>query len=278
MEVAPNVHRVVVGEGAFVGVYAPNVYLVTGQGRAAFIDTAYGKDEEIQAHLELWESLGRPQVEAIVLTHRHGDHIGGAARLREATGGDIVSSPVEKGPIEAAQPSVQVGRAADDGETIDLGGATLELVHTPGHTVGSMCVYFREEAVLFTGDTILGTGTTVVNPGDGDMTSYMASLRKLTGYEAKSICPGHGPVVTNAAAKIQELIDHRLDRERQILGLLEQGQRSVEELFKAIYPELQPRLHDMARNQVRSHVIKLEKEGRAVDLGNDAFGFGSTTG
>ena len=278
MEVAPKVHRVVVGQGAFVGVYAPNVYLVAGDSRAAFIDTAYGKDEEVQAQLELWESLGKPQVEAIVLTHRHGDHIGGAARLQEATGGPIVSSPAEKGPIESSPTPVEVGRVAADGDTVDLGDATLELIHTPGHTMGSMCVYFKEEAVLFTGDTILGTGTTVVNPGDGDMGSYMDSLSRLMGYGARLICPGHGPVVNQPAAKIQELVDHRLERERQILGLLEQGQRTVEGLFKAIYPELQPRLHDTARSQVRSHLLKLEKERQVVALEGDAFQIGPARG
>ena len=277
MEIAPNVHRVTVGEGAFAGVFAPNVYLVTGDERAAFIDTAHGKDEEVEAQLGLWESRGRPAIAAIVLTHRHPDHIGGAGRLQEATEGEIVATAVEKASIEEALPGYRVGRAVGDGDRLDLGGATLEFIDTPGHTVGSLCVYYREEGVLFTGDSILGSGTTVISPEHGDMASYIESLGRLLEYDAGLICPGHGAVINRPQAKIRELIAHRLDRERQIHDLLRAGHTTIEELFKAIYPELDRRLHDTARSQVRAHLIKLEREGKARPVGDDAFEL-TTTG
>ena len=271
MRVAPNVHRVTVGQGAFTGVYAPNVYLVTGADRAAFIDTAYGEKEELAAHLELWETQGRPPIAAIVLTHRHRDHVGGAGPLHKATGGQVVSTSVETGPIERALPDLKVGRAVGDRETIDLGDANLEFIHTPGHTLGSLCVYYREEGVLFTGDTILGTGSTVVSPDHGDMASYIESLRNLLSFDAQLICPGHGPVITHVDAKIRELIEHRLEREHQILGLVGEGWRTVEDLFKEIYTELDPRLHNTARSQVRSHLIKLERDGRVARSEDDRY-------
>ena len=263
MKNSSNVHRVTVGEGAFVGVYAPNVYLVTGDNAAAFIDTAYGKDEEVKAHLDLWEAQGSPRVDAIILTHRHTDHIGGAGRLNVATGGPVLSTAVEKQPIEEAMNEVEVGVAVADGETLDLGGTTLEFIHTPGHTLGSLCIYHREEGILFTGDTILGSGTTVVPPDQGDMTAYIASLRKLLKYEASMIYPGHGPVINHPQAKINGLIKHRMDREDQILGLLQEGHRTVDALLSAIYSELDSRLHDTARSQIRSHLAKLEHDGKA---------------
>ena len=269
-KVTAHVHRTTVGEGAFAGVYAPNVYLVVGEGKAAFIDTAYGRDEEVDAQLQAWESLGKPSVEGIVLTHRHGDHIGGAVRLSEATGGPIVSSADEQSAIDADLKGGKVGRAVRSGETLDLGHATLEFIETPGHTLGSLCVYLREDDVLFSGDMILGTGTTVVSPEHGDMRLYIESLRKLLDYDAAIIAPGHGPEIHGANTKIRSLIDHRLDREAQILRLIGEGKQTIEALFEAIYPELHPGLHDTARSQIRAHLVKLEQDGR-VQSANERF-------
>ena len=271
MEVERSVVRVTVGRGAFVGVYAPNVYLVFGDESCAFIDTAYGKDEELRAQLTPWRDRGRPRVAAIVLTHRHADHIGGAGRLGEATGGEVYCGPFERRPIEDALPHLKVSRAIEDVEVLDLGNSTLQFLHTPGHTVGSLCVYHTESGSLFTGDTILGSGTTVVSPDHGDMRLYIESLNRLLTLDARTIYPGHGPIISEPQSKIRQLIEHRLSRERQVLGLVGEGTGTVEGLFRAIYPELDPRLHDTARSQIRSHLIKLEGDGGLRRVGGDEF-------
>ena len=270
-EIAHNVHCVTVGESALAGLYPPNVYLVTGDSRAVFIDTAYGKDEEVKAHLDCWRARGKPEIAGIVLTHRHIDHIGGASRLLKVTGGEIICSAVEKEPIEKELNGFKVGRPVGDGETLDLGGVTVEFIHTPGHTFGSLCVYYREHGLLFTGDTILGSTATVISPDHGDMTQYLDSLQKLLGYESQMICPGHGPVIKKPRAKIEWLIERRLYRERQILDLLLKGERTIDELFKDIYSELDRRLHDTARSQICSHLIKLEREGKVKQTQDGPF-------
>ena len=217
-----------------------------------------------------WDDAGRPPVAAIVVTHRHIDHAGGARLLAEATGGPIAAAAEEKPHIEEAFSGAVVGRMVADREVMDLGGATLEFVHTPGHTMGSVCVYYREEHVLFTGDTVLGTGTTTINPEQGNVAAYIESLRMLLGLDVRLICPGHGDVIEEPQAKIREAIARRLSRERDIVELLSNGHHTLDQLFSALYADIDPNLHEVARRQIRSHLVKLETEGRVTIRGKEA--------
>ncbi len=261
-DVTPNVQRIAVGPEGSPGQYPPNVFLITGRSGAAFVDTAYGHDDEVETALDAWRARGSLPVAAIVLSHRHGDHVGGAHRLREATGGEVVAHAEELEGIEEHAPGLRINATVSDGQTLDLGGVTLEYIDTPGHTMGSICVLYREEGLLFTGDTILGGSTTAISPEQGDMGLYVESLRRLLRYDAKTICPGHGPIIKNPRAKIEGLIEHRRARERKIVELLEGGAETVEQLFAAMYSGLKPALHDSARSQVRTHLKKLERDGR----------------
>ncbi len=272
MEIAPGVHQVTVGKSAYMGVYPPNVFIVVGKRAAALVDGGYNRSDDVKARVDYLSNLGNPKIAAIVITHRHTDHAGGAGPLHKATGGVIMCAPQEKEPLEMGLEGAKVGKVVADGETLDLGGATLEFIHTPGHTLGSLSVLHKEQGLLFTGDHILGTGTTVVNPDEGDMALYIKSLEKLLNYDVKVICPGHGPLVRDAKAKIRELIQHRLEREQQILTLLKAGRRTVEDFLKGIYPELDSRLHPMARNQIKTHLVKLQREGKVKSTdGGAAF-------
>ena len=257
MEIAPGVLGIPVGEHDNV------VYLVSGH-RAAFIDSGHAVDAEVDSLVERWDELGKPEIAAIVLTHRHLDHAGGAARLAEITHGEIVSAPAEKEPIEQELPGTRVGSTVADGDILDLGGATLQFIHTPGHTFGSLCVYYREERILFTGDTVLGSGTTTINPEQGDMGLYLESLRKLPAFDPRIICPGHGEIISEPRLKIEEMVHRRLSREKEILDMLEQGDRTVKQMFEYLYPKLEERLHEAARRQILAHLVKLERDGRVM--------------
>ncbi len=197
MQLTPTVHNVVVGENY------NNVCLVTGNRRAAFFDSGFDVDEQVESLVDLWESVGSPELAAIIVSHRHGDHSGGAQKLADATGAVIVSSPIEKDAIEEAVPGTKVGRTVDEGETLDLGGATLEFLYTPGHTLGSMSAYYPEEKVLFAGDTIRSDEPFHYNPDIGDLALQLESLRKLLRYDISLIVPGHGPVVREPRAFIE---------------------------------------------------------------------------
>ena len=266
MEIAPGVHQLVVGQRIYAGLPPPNVFLVVGEHSAVFIDTGYGRQEDVQSRLDYWQGLGSPQMAGIIVTHRHPDHMGGAAHFHQATSADIICHPVEKEVIDSRLDEASVGKTVSEGDTLDLGGTTLEFIDSPGHTMGSLAVFIKEPRLLFAGDTILGFGTTAINPDEGDMALYIETLRKYLSYDINMICPGHGQVIRSPQAKINGLIEHRMAREKEILGLVAGGKSTIEEMFKEIYPELEGGLGYAARRQIKTHLIKLEREGRVEAL------------
>jgi endoribonuclease LACTB2 len=289
MEVSPHVFSIPATPSFYTGPQAPNVFLIHDGGEGALIDSGFGDEKSIQTRVEFLREHSAVKVRLIVLTHHHFDHTSGAARLREETGAQTVLHSDEVGflkdwqsevpqdievPEEQKEMAAQVERfrkqAAEagpdekvsDGETISVGGLTVEVVHTPGHTLGSMCLYLREERALFTGDTALGLGTVAISPPPhGDMALYLQSLDRLKGYDCAVMLPGHGQAVHDVKRKLQELIDHRLEREEQVLRLLAEGKTTPKAMLSAIYMELDKRIVPMALRQIEAHLAKLEAEG-----------------
>ncbi len=267
MELAPGIHNVLTEQEMAAGV--TNTYLVVGRNGAIWVDTGWDRPGEAEARIAYWKQLGSPKLLGLVATHRHPPHWGNAPAIQKASGGDapIISTPVEKGPIEERMTGAKVGKTVRDGETMDLGGLTVEFVHAPGHTYGSLAVFLRERRALFTGDNIMGVGTSVVNPGEGEIGLFLQTMEKFLRYNPSVIYPGQAQVIADPRAKINELIQHRKERESQILAQLQKGPQSVDGLVGALYTGLNERLTNLAKNQVKSHLIKLEKEGKAAASG-----------
>lgn len=295
MEITSRIDSIPAPQAFYTGPQAPNVYLVSDGGEGALIDSGFGDENSLRARLEYLRQRPDLRLRYIVLTHHHFDHSSGAHELRQATGAQVVLHQREEPflrdwqseipqdidlPSEQREVMEQVQRfrqqaaqatpdvAISDGTSLEVGGLTLELVPTPGHTLGSVCVYLREERALFTGDTALGLGTVAVSPPPhGDMRLYLESLERLKGYESAVMLPGHGPPVREVARKLQELIDHRHEREEQIVGLIAGGRRTVPAMVGAIYPELDRRIIPMAVRQVEAHLAKLAEDGRVEPAG-----------
>lgn len=295
MEITPHVFSIPATPSFYTGPQSPNVFLIHDGGEGALIDSGFGDEKSIQTRVEFLRQHPDVKVRRIVLTHHHFDHTSGAAQLRDETGARTVLHGEEVGflkdwkaevPQDIEVPEGQKEMAeqiekfrkqaaeagpdekVSDGDTISVGARTVEVVHTPGHTLGSMCLYLREERALFTGDTALGLGTVAISPPPhGDMALYLQSLERLKGYDCAVMLPGHGQAVHDVKRKLQELIDHRLEREEQVLRLLTDGKTTPKAMLSAIYMELDKRIVPMALRQIEAHLAKLEAEGRVKRAG-----------
>lgn len=233
-----------------------NTYLV-GRRDPILIDTGAGL-EGYPALLDGYlGSRGVDRPARVILTHRHMDHLGGVAQLRERYPGLPVAKMIHR---DTGLPE----RVDDlrDGQAIEGDGVTLLPIHTPGHASDHLCYYLVEEKALFSGDVILSGSTSVIPSGDGDLADYMASLRRLQGLDIRRIYSAHGPVIEDGPGRIAEYIAHRLERERQILDALGDGLVRIPDMVARIYADISPKLHVMAGNSVESHLKKLAREGR----------------
>ncbi len=175
-------------------------------------------------------------LEGIVLTHDHPDHAEGAPALAELSGAPIA------GP--------------DGGETV----GPFEVVATPGHSPDSVCLVVA--GACFTGDTVLGTGSVFIAPGEGSLAAYLESLHALRHLNLEALCPGHGPFVHDPRARIDEQLEHRLERERRLVAALDAGARTHDEMLDAAWSEVPPELRPAAHITLEAHLEKLRNEGR----------------
>ena len=233
-----------------------------GEDEFAVVDPGPDLPEHVDALIAA--IAGRP-VTAILCTHTHRDHSPAARPLAEATGAPIVGCAALA--LESVGPRADAAfdgdyapdRALQDGNAIELDGQSITAVATPGHTSNHLCFAYR--GVLFTGDHVMGWSTTVVVPPDGDMAAYMASLEKLRQRHDRIYYPAHGPAVTNPQQLVRGLIGHRMQRERQILRLVEERARPIPEIVADAYPGLDPRLVPAAGGSVLAHLLDLERRG-----------------
>ena len=151
---------------------------------------------------------------------------------------------------------------AADGEVVwDDDGITITALHTPGHTSNHMCFAFAQEQALFTGDHVMGWSTTVVSPPDGDMISYMESLRRVAGRDDAVLWPTHGPPRHDGSGYVQALYEHRVAREQQIIDALRAGPATIVEMVPVLYAAVPAALHKAAAMSVYSHLTKAVADG-----------------
>ena len=234
--------------------------LLLGDDELWVVDPGSPYPEEqatLEKTLALLREEGRSAV-GILLTHHHHDHVGGAAELARK-----LQLPVAATEGTARLLDFPVDRVVRDGDALETGPRGWKCLHLPGHTRGHLCLLEEGSGAVVAGDLVAGIGTVVIDPPEGDMLDYLASLRRLLELRPGVIYPAHGPVVPAGPERLRGYLEHRLQREELVLQALRSlGAATPEELVPPSYPDVTPDVYPLAQRSLLAHLDKLVKEGR----------------
>ena len=266
---APGIRRLRAANPSPMTGTGTNTYLLQTAAGTVVIDPGPLLADHLAAVLAALQP-GLP-VAAILISHPHLDHSALARPLTDATGAKVMAfgtATSGRSPLMqrlAAQgltgggEGVDTGFAPDirliDGQRLTFGAYSIEVLHCPGHFGGHLC--FALDDVLFSADHVMGWATSLISPPDGDMGAYMASLGHLASRHWSRFLPGHGEPVEAPAARLADLIAHRLARESAILAALHAGDHTAQRIAHRIYLDTPAALMPAAARSVLAHLIDL---------------------
>jgi glyoxylase-like metal-dependent hydrolase (beta-lactamase superfamily II)/8-oxo-dGTP pyrophosphatase MutT (NUDIX family) len=263
LRLSPRLIRITADNGSIMTGPGTNCYLIGGgdSNEWAALDPGPISDAHVQAIVD----AAPGPIRWIFVTHTHKDHSPAAQALQRRTGAQLLGMAALHAEWQDTdfQPDVPLS----GGEVFQLpGDSTLRVIHTPGHAGNHLCYLLDEERMLFTGDHVMQGSTVVINPPDGDMGAYLRSLRELMELDLEWLAPGHGFLMPQPRQAMQQIVAHRLKREARVLQAF--GSRnaySMDQLLAAVYDDVPPKLHAMARRSLLAHLLKLRDDGRIAE-------------
>ncbi|MCY1020460.1 MBL fold metallo-hydrolase [Pyxidicoccus sp. MSG2] len=238
-----------------------NAY-VLGNGELLVVDPGASDVKQYAKLLSLLSGLKAEglKVVAVVLTHHHGDHVGGARAVKERLG-----VPLWCHALTADRLDFPVERLLEDGEVLELAGDVPQrwrVLHTPGHARGHLCLVDERSRAAVVGDMVAGVGSIVIDPPEGNMREYLAQLARLRDLPVTTLYPAHGPPMPDGPAKLQEYLNHRALRESLILQAVPPEGATLAQVVSTAYADTPPLLHPVAERSALATLEKLMEEGR----------------
>ncbi len=232
--------------------------ILVGDENLYVIDPGADKEDEFE-HLAVQiehHLIPGGRVAGILLTHSHRDHVGAARFVRER-----FDAPLAAHRDTQRQLDFDVDELLEDGQVIEVSGNPgwrLKCLHTPGHDPGHMCFLEECTRTLLAGDMVTQTGSVIIAPKlEGSMQNYLDSLRRLLNEDIRLIIPAHGLLLERPQQRLQEILDHRLARERRIAKALRQGARTLDDLISQAYDDVDASLRPLAEQTLLAHLEKL---------------------
>ncbi len=263
---SPLIRRVVARNPSRFTFRGTGTYVI-GRGEVAVIDPGPNMPDHVQS---IVVGLAGETITHILVTHHHSDHSPASRPLQRICGAAIYGRPapgatgdsasgdaVEEGYDTCFAPDVCVSH----GDVIEGRGWTVECVHTPGHTSNHVCYRLREEKALFSGDHVMGWSTSVIIPPDGSMSDYLRSLALLLDADDRIYYPTHGAPVREPHTLVRGYIEHRRERERQVVECFQSGMTTVRQMVPVVYRLTDPALHGAAARSLLATVAMLAESG-----------------
>ena len=246
---------------------------VVGESKLFVVDPSPIDREEqsrFWAFLEDLISEGR-RLEGILLTHYHPDHVGALDEMVRRFDVPVYAHA----DCATHLPSVRFERMLEHGDELELGAAPdgsegwkLTAYHVPGHAEGHLAFQESRYGAIIVGDLVSTLSSILIDPRDGHLATYLDSLRFLETVTRGALYPGHGPPTPNGKAVIRQSLEHRAEREAQLLDALTSEPQSTKELLDKIYADVDPKMHPLAERSLLSGLRKLEEEGLGSVLNN----------
>jgi glyoxylase-like metal-dependent hydrolase (beta-lactamase superfamily II) len=248
-----------------------NTY-VLGRGEVAVIDPG----PAIPDHLDRVEAAARARgtTGLVLLTHHHPDHAEAGEEVARRLGAPLAAIPHKLAP--------RLDRALADRDQLRVGAEALEVVATPGHCRDHACFAWGRARAVFVGDLVAGEGFVVIDPPEGDMGDYLASLARVRDHRfgpplagPEVLLPGHGPAIENPRDLLDGYIAHRLGREDKVLAALPaEAGATPEAILPVVYSDTPEAMYPIAARSLQAHLDKLVRDGRAEAVGGRYFRVG----